>query len=61
MTKYAQRGVVGQAHLQAFVRLVAAIGDCDETRVLTVSHTHAAAVMKAHPGGPAGDAGREVK
>ena len=33
----------------------------NQTSVLAVSHTYPAAVVKAHPGGPAGDARREVQ
>ncbi len=61
MTNDAHRGIVGKAHSQALVSLVAAVGDCDETRVLAVSHTDASAMMKAHPGSPAGDTRREVQ
>jgi hypothetical protein len=60
MTNHACRRVIGQTHSEALLRLVAAVCHGDETRVLTLPHTYTPAVMKAHPGGTAGDACREV-
>ena len=60
MTNHAHCWVVSQAHLQTLLRLITAVCNGNQTSVLAVSHTYPAAVVKAHPGGPAGDARREV-
>src|SRR6202522_2109409 len=61
MPNHTHGRIIVQTHPQTFLGLITAIGDCNETRMLTVPHADAAAVMKAHPSGSAGDAGREVE
>jgi hypothetical protein len=61
VTDDAHGGIVGKTKPESLVCLVAAVGDGDEPGVLAVSHADAAAVMEAHPGGSAGDAGGEVE
>jgi hypothetical protein len=61
VTNYARGGIVGQTHSQALLGLFAAIGNGDKSSVLTVSHTDATTVVKAHPSSSTGYACREVE